>query len=35
MATVPLAGITAGTQQVNLRVQDLAGNWSNASAASR
>ena len=30
VATVPLAGIVAGTQQFNLRVQDLAGNWSNA-----
>ncbi|WP_407345465.1 multicopper oxidase domain-containing protein [Pengzhenrongella phosphoraccumulans] len=30
VATVPLAGITAGGQQFNLRVQDLAGNWSNA-----
>ena len=30
VATVPLAGIAVGTQQVNLRVQDLAGNWSNA-----
>ena len=28
VATVPLAGIAAGNQQVNLRVQDLAGNWS-------
>ena len=30
VATVPLAGIPVGSQQVNLRVQDLAGNWSNA-----
>ncbi|MGV8966510.1 MAG: multicopper oxidase domain-containing protein [Cellulomonas sp.] len=30
VATVPLAGIVAGGQQFNLRVQDLAGNWSNA-----
>ena len=28
VATVPLTGIAAGNQQVNLRVQDLAGNWS-------
>jgi hypothetical protein len=28
VATVPLAGITAGVQQLNLRVKDLAGNWS-------
>jgi hypothetical protein len=30
VVTVPLAGIPVGSQQVNLRVQDLAGNWSNA-----
>ena len=30
VVTVPLAGITAGAQPVNLRVQDLAGNWSKA-----
>ncbi|MHB1490018.1 MAG: multicopper oxidase domain-containing protein [Cellulomonas sp.] len=30
VATIPLAGIPLGNQQVNLRVQDLAGNWSNA-----
>lgn len=30
VATVPLAGIALGTQVFNLRVQDLAGNWSNA-----
>jgi hypothetical protein len=28
VATVPLAGVTAGTQPLNLRVKDLAGNWS-------
>ncbi|MDQ2749452.1 MAG: multicopper oxidase domain-containing protein [Actinomycetota bacterium] len=28
--TVPLAGIAAGPQRFNLRVKDLAGNWSNA-----
>jgi len=32
VATVPLAGIPPGNQQVNLRVQDLAGNWSNAAS---
>ena len=30
VATVPLAGIPIGAQRFNLRVQDLAGNWSNA-----
>ncbi|HEY3437960.1 MAG TPA: hypothetical protein VGK35_09750, partial [Actinotalea sp.] len=30
VATVPLAGIAVGAQRFNLRVQDLAGNWSNA-----
>ena len=30
VVTVPLAGVASGNQQVNLRVQDLAGNWSNA-----
>jgi len=30
VATVPLAGIPLGAQRFNLRVQDLAGNWSNA-----
>jgi len=30
VATVPLAGILPGAQRFNLRVQDLAGNWSNA-----
>ncbi len=30
VVTVPLAGIPLGNQQVNLRVQDLAGSWSNA-----
>src|SRR5665647_227806 len=30
MATVPLAGILQGSQRFNLRVRDLAGNWSNA-----
>ena len=34
VATVPLAGIPLGNQQVNLRVQDLAGNWSNAVSTS-
>jgi hypothetical protein len=28
VASVPLAGVTPGTQQLNLRVKDLAGNWS-------
>ena len=30
VTTVPLAGIAQGAQRFNLRVQDLAGNWSNA-----
>ena len=30
VVTVPLAGIAAGVQLFNLRVQDQAGNWSNA-----
>jgi len=30
MATVPLLGIPTGAQRFNLRVMDLAGNWSNA-----
>lgn len=30
VVTVPLAGITAGSQRFNLRVKDLAGNWSKA-----
>jgi FtsP/CotA-like multicopper oxidase with cupredoxin domain len=30
VATVPLVGIAPGTQRFNLRVQDTAGNWSNA-----
>jgi hypothetical protein len=30
VVTVPLAGIAAGTKQFNLRVKDLAGNWSKA-----
>ncbi len=30
VATVPLAGLPLGTQRFNLRVQDTAGNWSNA-----
>lgn len=30
VVTVPLAGIPIGVQRFNLRVQDLAGNWSNA-----
>lgn len=30
VVTIPLAGITPGTVRFNLRVQDLAGNWSNA-----
>jgi hypothetical protein len=30
VVTVPLAGIATGTQQFNLRVKDLAGNWSKA-----
>jgi hypothetical protein len=30
VAMVPLAGIAAGTVRFNLRVQDAAGNWSNA-----
>ena len=30
VATVPLAGIPSGAQRFNLRVQDPAGNWSNA-----
>ena len=34
VVTVPLAGIAAGAQQFNLRVQDLAGNWSNAASTS-
>ena len=31
VATVPLAGVTAGVHPLNLRVQDLAGNWSKVS----
>lgn len=31
-ASVPLTGILPGTYQFNLRVQDAAGNWSNASS---
>jgi FtsP/CotA-like multicopper oxidase with cupredoxin domain len=34
VVTVPLAGIAAGTQQFNLRVKDLAGNWSKAVSTS-
>jgi hypothetical protein len=30
VVSVPLAGITPGSVRFNLRVQDLAGNWSNA-----
>ena len=30
VVSVPLAGVASGTQQFNLRVQDLAGNWSKA-----
>jgi hypothetical protein len=30
VVTIPLTGITPGTVRFNLRVQDLAGNWSNA-----
>ncbi|MGZ4598456.1 MAG: multicopper oxidase domain-containing protein [Oryzihumus sp.] len=30
VVTVPLSGIPQGAQRFNLRVQDLAGNWSNA-----
>lgn len=30
VVTVPLAGYPAGSTQFNLRVQDMAGNWSNA-----
>ena len=30
VATVPLAGIPSGAQRFNLRVKDLAGNWSKA-----
>jgi FtsP/CotA-like multicopper oxidase with cupredoxin domain len=30
IATIPLLGIPTGQQRFNLRVQDLAGNWSNA-----
>ena len=30
VATVPLAGIAVGAKRFNLRVQDAAGNWSNA-----
>jgi len=30
VATVPLAGLPSGSQRFNLRVQDMAGNWSNA-----
>jgi hypothetical protein len=30
VVTIPLAGVTPGTVRFNLRVQDLAGNWSNA-----
>ena len=30
VATVPLSGIADGTRRFNLRVQDAAGNWSNA-----
>ncbi len=30
VATIPLAGVTPGSPQFNLRVQDPAGNWSNA-----
>ncbi|GGM86046.1 hypothetical protein GCM10009721_08470 [Terrabacter tumescens] len=33
-ASIPLAGIANGTVQFNLRVQDAAGNWSNASSVS-
>ncbi|WP_374971275.1 multicopper oxidase domain-containing protein [Terrabacter sp. BE26] len=31
-ATIPLAGIQSGLVQFNLRVQDAAGNWSNAAS---
>jgi FtsP/CotA-like multicopper oxidase with cupredoxin domain len=34
VATVPLAGIPTGSQQFNLRVKDLAGNWSKAVSTS-
>ncbi len=30
VATVPLAGLPSGPQRFNLRVKDMAGNWSNA-----
>ncbi|GAA2495842.1 multicopper oxidase domain-containing protein [Terrabacter carboxydivorans] len=33
-AAIPLTGLPAGTVQFNLRVQDAAGNWSNASSVS-
>jgi len=32
-AAIPLAGISSGAVQFNLRVQDAAGNWSNAASA--
>ncbi|RNM15784.1 multicopper oxidase domain-containing protein [Nocardioides pocheonensis] len=32
VVTVPLAGYPSGSRQFNLRVQDMAGNWSNAAS---